>query len=129
MTLCSLYDDLQTEQIFSSYKVFGYESGDSKPPKISTVKLRLHKTISGYFGAKESTQQLLSNCLSYQKATALDIRGISGFAPSPLVQVVTLLRAFVIIHEQDFPYCTVMTQGEAKSSLCLCNLNRTHGDH
>lgn len=65
---------------------------------------------------KTSTRQLMPNRLSYRKATVLGILGIFGPAPFPLVQLVTLLRASVVIPEQQLPYCTAMFQGEANKT-------------
>lgn len=64
------------------------------------AKSGFYKTTTHCFEVKESSQQLMPNSLSYRKATVLNILGIFGPAPSPLVQLVTLLRAFVVIYEQ-----------------------------
>lgn len=82
----------------------------------SIAKLKLCKTTTSCSEVKESTQQLMPNRLPYREATVLAILGIFGPAPSPLAQLVTLLRAFVVIHEQQLPYCTVMFQGEANKN-------------
>lgn len=80
------------------------------------AKLKLCKTTTSHSEVKESTQQLTSHRLSYREATAPGTLGLSGPASPPLVQLVTLLRTFVVIHEQRLPYCTVMFWGEANKN-------------